>query len=262
MGAKCSKGVNMGEYGNIPKKKKQDGVDDEEEEEDELKIPEVKNGMSINELIGEVNDVISQWTDTYQPISDAADAAKKPCGMEKKKEAGIKQCMLGLAVAMVANGEDLKKSINFVEESPFIEINAEERWVEVFDKIKEWINAYIETGPRCQEFIEKLAEFPEKAANIGANVKDEIENSDLGTFEKLKVVKNTLSAVSKIKSVVAKLLEEIKGVPEELKNIKDTAEELKAGIEDGSIKSKGEEAKEKQITSICPCYELSYGKLK
>ena len=53
----------------------------------------------------------------------------------------------------------------------------------------------------------KLSEFPEKAKNIGENVKKEMEDSDLGAFEKMKVIKNTLSAVSKIKSIVAKLQE-------------------------------------------------------
>ena len=224
----------MGDYGNIPKKNKAGGP--EEEEVGELEIPEVENGMSINTLIREINAVTSQWTDTYGPISDAADATKKQCGMEKKKTAGVRECLLGLAVTMVANEEDLEKAFKFHEEHPFIEVEAEERWVRVYDKIKDWINAYIDTSPRCEEFIKKLSEFPEKAANIGANVKDEVENSDLGTFDKLKVVKNTISAVSKIKSIVSKLLEEIKSIPEELIAFKDAAIEIKGGIEDGSIK--------------------------
>ena len=127
--------------------------------------------------------------------------------MEKKKTAGVRECLLGLAVTMVANEKDLEKSFIFVEEQPFIEVEAEERWTRVFDSIKEWINAYIDTGSRCEEFIETLSQFPEKAASIGANINDEFEQSDLGTFEKMKVLKNILVAVSKIKSIVSTLVE-------------------------------------------------------
>ena len=60
MGAKCSRGE-MGEYGNIEKKKKGE-YDDAEEE---LEIEEVENGQSINELIREVNEVVAGWTENY-----------------------------------------------------------------------------------------------------------------------------------------------------------------------------------------------------
>ena len=53
--------------------------------------------------------------------------------------------------------------------------------------------------------MNKLAEFPEKAQTLSENVKPEIEESDLGMFEKMKVVKDTLSAIAKIKPLVETL---------------------------------------------------------
>jgi len=32
-------------------------------------IPEVENGLSINDLIKEVNTIIGGWTDIYKPIT-------------------------------------------------------------------------------------------------------------------------------------------------------------------------------------------------
>ena len=32
-------------------------------------LPEVENGISINELIKEFNGIISEWTDIYLPIT-------------------------------------------------------------------------------------------------------------------------------------------------------------------------------------------------
>ena len=77
-----------------------------------------------------------------------------------------------------------------------------------------------------------------------------MEDSDLGTFEKMKVIKNTLSAVSKIKSIVGKLQEQISGIPEELKDIKSGAEALKSGISDGSIVEKGLAADKKGLSGV------------
>jgi hypothetical protein len=32
-------------------------------------LPEVENGLSINELVIEINTIISCWTDIYEPIT-------------------------------------------------------------------------------------------------------------------------------------------------------------------------------------------------
>ena len=98
MGAKCARGE-MPDYGDIQKKPGQ-----QPEEEDDLEIAEVKNGGSINDLIREVNEVIAGWTENYQPVADARDATKNACGMEKKKKAGVKEALMGLAVTMVSDG--------------------------------------------------------------------------------------------------------------------------------------------------------------
>ena len=107
--------------------------------------------------------------------------------MEKKKSAGLKEAMVGLSVKMVSDAnmtiDDLKKCIVFTDEKPFFEIKGEDVYVGIYEKIKEWIEAIIGSSERCEEFLEKLSEFPEKAANIGANVKDEMENSDLGVWD-------------------------------------------------------------------------------
>lgn len=105
MGSKCSKGGNF-EYGALPKKGK-----DDDDETGELEIKEVENGGSINDLIRQVNKLIAEWAENYQPITDAKDATLKSCGMEKKKEAGVKECMMGLIVTVVADAKMTQKEL-------------------------------------------------------------------------------------------------------------------------------------------------------
>ena len=53
------------------------------------KIPEVENGMSINELIKEFNGIISEWTDIYKPITSGRTKTLDSCDMGKKSGATI-----------------------------------------------------------------------------------------------------------------------------------------------------------------------------
>ena len=141
MGAKCAKGSNQ-EYGDLPRK-----GDGDEEEVGELEIKEVDNGGSINDLIKEVNKVVAEWADNYQPISDSKDATLKASGMEKKKTAGAKECMLGLSVAVVADAKmtpkEFEDSISFIEEAPFVQFQIAEKWDSITSNLKEWVEAYI-----------------------------------------------------------------------------------------------------------------------
>ena len=52
-------------------------------------LPEVENGMSINELIKEFNGIISEWTDIYLPITSGRTNTLDKCNMGKKSGATI-----------------------------------------------------------------------------------------------------------------------------------------------------------------------------
>ena len=73
--------------------------------EDVTELPEVENGKSINELIKEINAVVKEWREIYTPIKDGKNDTLKAAGMDKKKSAGAKEVMLGLAVAAVADAK-------------------------------------------------------------------------------------------------------------------------------------------------------------
>merc|ERR1711998_717933 len=70
--------------------KEKKGEDDTPDGEEVLEIPEVENGQSINELIREVNAVVGEWTEIYQPVTDARGATKDACDMKGKKTATVK----------------------------------------------------------------------------------------------------------------------------------------------------------------------------
>ena len=181
--------------------------------------------MSINELIKEINGVISEWTGIYKPITESREKTLAACSMGKSPGATIKEAVLGLIVTMVADLnmtiDDVKKAIKFKTESPYIEITTVDKYMKVYDNIKEWVESYINVQDKCEDFSEKLQEVPGKATEIATNAPGELENSDLNPMELMKVVSNTKSSVSKIKNVAEALTDQIKGVPKELKAIQD-----------------------------------------
>ena len=81
-------------------------------------IPEVENGLSINDLIKEVNGIIDGWTGVYKPVTsgrkDTLDATNMADG-----GANIQHAIMGLVVTMVADlnmtKEDIKKQITIIK---------------------------------------------------------------------------------------------------------------------------------------------------
>lgn len=130
-------------------------------------IPEVENGLSINDLIKEVNSIISGWTDIYQPITKGRTDSLDATGMKDKKGANIQHALMGLIVTMVSDLnmtiEDIKKSITITTESPFIQVATEEKYMKIYESIKEWIIAYVDVGGKTVDFIEKIEAIPDKA---------------------------------------------------------------------------------------------------
>jgi hypothetical protein len=111
-------------------------------------LPEVKNGLSINELIQEVNGIISEWTDIYKPITEWRNKTLESCDMGKAKGATIKEAILGLIVTMVCDLnmtiDDVKKAITFKDEEPYVEISTVDKYMAIYDSIKEWIMSYLD----------------------------------------------------------------------------------------------------------------------
>jgi hypothetical protein len=117
---------------------------------------------------------------------------------------------MGLVVTMVSDlnmsVEDLKKSITFETEAPFVKVAAAEKYMGIYESIKEWIMGFVEVAPKTQEFIEKIEAIPDKVTAIAEGAKDELANAGLGAMELMKVVKGTMNTCSKIKEVCATLL--------------------------------------------------------
>ena len=141
-------------------------------------LPEVEKGGSINELIKQFNDIIKEWTDIYSPITAARKKTLDSCDMAKKSGSTIKNALIGLIVTMVSDlnmsKDDILKAITFKTEAPYIEMNTVEKYMEVYEAIKAWVMGYVDVKDRCEDFIDKLKEVPEKAANIAAGAPEEL----------------------------------------------------------------------------------------
>merc|ERR1712166_583636 len=130
------------------------------------KIPEVEKGLSINDLIKEVNGIIDGWTGIYKPITsgrkDTLDATNMADG-----GANINTAIMGLVVTMVADlnmtKEDIMKQITIIDESPFVKVEAVDKYMKVYNSIKDWIMAYVDINEKTQEFIDKIEALPDKA---------------------------------------------------------------------------------------------------
>jgi len=113
-------------------------------------LPEVENGLSINDLIKEINTIISGWTDIYQPITKGRKETLDSCAMGEKGGASVKTALMGLIVTMVADLdmglEDIKKAVTIIDEAPFIKIETVDKYMDIYNKIKDWIMAYVDVG--------------------------------------------------------------------------------------------------------------------
>ena len=78
----------------------------------------------------------------------------------------------------------------------------------------------------------------------------------------VKVVRNTVSSISKIKNVCETLTDQMKNVPVELKKIIDASKGLQDSIENGDIIEKGKACREAKLENILLCYEHAYGKIE
>ena len=75
-------------------------------------LPEVPNGLSINEMVKEINSIIASWTDVYKPIMNGRKDTLEKCKMNGKA-ATIQHALMGLIVTMVSDlnmtVDDIKK---------------------------------------------------------------------------------------------------------------------------------------------------------
>lgn len=81
-------------------------------------------------------------------------------------------------------------------------------------------------------------------------------------MEVIKVVKGTVSSVSKIKNVAETLADQIKNIPIELKSIAEASKGLQEAIESGDLIEKGKACREKKLEDVKACYENAYGKIE
>ena len=66
--------------------------------------------------------------------------------------------------------------------------------------------AFVDVGGKSKDFISKIEAIPDKAQAIADGAKDELANAGLGVIEVMKIIKGTITSVSKIKEVCKTLL--------------------------------------------------------
>ena len=120
------------------------------------KLPEVEKGGAINDLIKEFNGIIGEWTDIYKPVTEWREKTLGSCSMEMSPGASIKDALLGLVVTMVCDlnmtKDDILKAIKFKTEAPYIEMTTVDKYMKIYESIKEWVMSYIDVSGRCEEF--------------------------------------------------------------------------------------------------------------
>ena len=226
-------------------------------------LPEVPNGLSINDMVKEINSIISGWTDIYKPVTKGRKDALDACSMTKKSGATVKHALMGFIVAMVSDLnmsiDDVKKAVVIINEPPFVKVEAAEKYLNMFNSIKDWIMAYVDIAPKTQDFIDKITAIPDKVEAIAAGAKDELANSGLNPMELMKVVKGTMNTCSKIKEVCTTLLAQIKAIPLEITSIKDAGAAFNEAVSNGEIITKGKECRDAKLSDPCACYEKAFG---
>lgn len=109
--------------------------------------------MSINDMIKEINEIITAWSKIYQPITSGRAKTLKKCNMENKSGASIKDAVMGLLVTIVVDlnytFNDLKNAITFTKQSPYLDFSLEDKYQAVGKSIKEWAMGYADVKDHC-----------------------------------------------------------------------------------------------------------------
>jgi len=227
------------------------------------KVSHVEGAESLNSLVNNVNGLIDQWNDIYDPIKGKTGAILKTAGLGNTKGATVKHALVGVITSMAAMADfrldDLKKMIKFKKEVPFIELGLVGTFAEINMDLVSLIQAYFSSLTQLDDLAEKLADIPPSATEVGKNAPSEFD--DLDFMAKAKMIKMVMSAVSSIKDKVETIMDELRFFKQEAENIKDTVSSVQEDIESGKIAENGKKCHGAKKQSPLECWELINGKI-
>ena len=104
--------------------------------------------MSINELVKEINAIISGWTGIYKPVTKGRTDTLDATSMKDKTGATVNHALMGLIVTMVSDlnmtVDDIKKSVTITDDAPFVHVAAVDKYMKIYNSIKDWIMGYVD----------------------------------------------------------------------------------------------------------------------
>lgn len=143
--------------------------------------------------------------------------------MKKIQDAGVKHALFGLALAIVSDGNlsqtDLSKKIRIIDEEPYFEIEADQKWKTVIDGLKEWICAYNAAGEKVSDLLKSLDRVPNRANDIAAAAQEEMVGGDLNPKEIEKAIQDTKESVIEVLKVHEQFVAQLNRIPVEIDEI-------------------------------------------
>lgn len=117
-------------------------------EEEAIHIQQIEGAESLNLVLKNFDEYVSEWKTLTAPILKKRDECFKLCDIEEEKMANIKHVVIGTLIAYMVNGatvESVKKQVKFLKAAPFIEVDPsmDEKYRNIINLTRDWIMEYI-----------------------------------------------------------------------------------------------------------------------
>ena len=161
--------------------------------------------------------------------------------------------------------EELIKMIEFKQEAPFFKFttaqgkkidNMEDLTATMSKYIMELLNALKD----IPDFAPRLARVPVQATEVAKGAPGEF--SELDFASKARMVKSTLSSISKVKDTAEKMKDEMDSVNTDLNLVKTSFEKLKEMMDSKEIIELGKKCQVAKKQTIKDCFECAFEPIK
>jgi hypothetical protein len=122
------------------------------------------------------------------------------------------------------------------------------------------IMKYVDVLKGVPDFNERVGKIPGRATDVAKNAPGEF--ADLDFASKAKMIKSTLSSVSKVKDMAETMKNEMQSVPSDLDYIKKSLEKVKDMIESKEILELGKKCQTAKKAGLKDCYECAFEPIK
>jgi septation ring formation regulator EzrA len=226
-------------------------------------LKRIPDGRSVNDIVDQMNEVITEWDDTVGPCNDLKAKCMQIAKLDKTPGTNMTHMFQGLMIAAIADcnmsADQVQKEIKWLDKKPYVKLGNFQKYADLAQTFPDLVEAYFNVIPNIESIANKIKPIPEHATECLKNLPQEFE--DLDFMERVKIVKEITNLVSKIKDKCEAIADDMRGFKSDCEEIQETFNKIKDEISTGNLEAKGQKARGAKKSGIKDCYEFTYGKI-